>query len=164
MLGRNRQNYLRSGSLGAYDLPPELGDGHPCFFRLLGGYYYSRLPFLGARREPAQARSQQEGEVSVGEAQKAAVRAHAAARVMTSKSATAAARVGHAVATAHMADHCLVAALDGLKAVEATAASPDIERAWQVEQLPDKVRELIVSALESRLKKALHRTGRHVQM
>lgn len=92
------------------------------------------------------------GEVSVGDAQKAAFGAHAAAREMTSKSATAAARAaGHAVATARMADHCLGASLYARKAVEATGASADVERAWQVAQLPDEVRELIVSALESRL-------------
>jgi hypothetical protein len=89
------------------------------------------------------------GEVSVGDAQKAAVGAHAAARDVTRKSASAAARAaGHAVATAHMADHCLGASTYALKAVEASA---DIERTRQVEQLPDEVRELIVSAMASRL-------------
>jgi hypothetical protein len=92
------------------------------------------------------------GEVSVGDAQKAAVGAHAAARDVKSKSASAAARAaGHAVATAHMADHCLGASLYALKAVEATGASADAERAWQVERLPDEVRGLVVSALENRL-------------
>jgi Imm-5 like putative immunity protein len=71
---------------------------------------------------------------------------------MTSESATAAARAaGHAVATAHMADHCLGAASYALKAVEATGESADAERARQVEQLPDEVQGLIVSALASRL-------------
>ena len=103
------------------------------------------------RRAIEVARAWARGEVSVGDAQKAALGAHAAARAMTSNSATAAARTaGHAVATAHMADHCLGASLYALKAVEATGASADGERAWQVEQLPDEVRELIVSALESR--------------
>lgn len=91
------------------------------------------------------------GEVSVGDAQKAAVAAHAAAREMTSKSAKAAARAaGHAVATAHMADHCLGASDYAMKAVKETGASADVERAWQIEHIPDQVRELIVSALESR--------------
>jgi len=90
------------------------------------------------------------GEVPVGAAQKAAVRAHAAAREMTSKAAIAAARAaGHAVATAHMADHCLGAPLYALKAVGAAGGSTDLERAWQIQQLPDEVRELVVSALES---------------
>jgi hypothetical protein len=92
------------------------------------------------------------GEVSVGDAQKAAVAAHDAARDVMSKSGSAAARAaGHAVATAHMADHCLGASTYALRAVEATGGSADVERAWQVEQLPDEVRELIISALGSRL-------------
>src|SRR5438093_6625697 len=72
------------------------------------------------RRAVETARAWARGEVSVGDARKAAVGAHAAARGTTSKSATAAARAaGHAVATAHMADHCLGPAIYGLKAVEA---------------------------------------------
>jgi hypothetical protein len=93
------------------------------------------------------------GEVSVGEARKAAVGAHAAARMVTSKSASAAARAaGHAVATAHMADHCLGAPIYAQKAVEATGASADVERAWQVERLPRGVQEWVVSALDNLLK------------
>jgi hypothetical protein len=103
------------------------------------------------QRAVAMAREWARGETSVGEAQKAAVAAHAAAREATSKAATAAARAaGHAVATAHMADHSLGAALYARKAIEATGASADGERAWQVERLPDEVRELVVSALGSR--------------
>jgi hypothetical protein len=104
------------------------------------------------QRAVEMAKSWARGEVSVGDARKAAVGAHAAARDVTSKSASAVARAaGHAVATAHMADHCLGASAYALKAVEATGASADVERAWQVEQLPDEVRELIVSALGNRL-------------
>ena len=91
------------------------------------------------------------GVVSVGEAQKAAVGAHAAAREVTGTSATAAARAaGHAVATAHMADHCLGASSYALKAVNAAGASAGEERAWQLAQLPADVRELIETALNSR--------------
>ena len=88
------------------------------------------------------------GEVPVGAAQKAAVSAHAAAREMTSKSAIAAARAaGHAVATAHVADHCVGAPLYALKGIEARGGSVDAERAWQLAQLPDELRELVVSAM-----------------
>lgn len=101
------------------------------------------------------ARAWARGEVPVGDAQKAAVASHAAARAMTSPSAIAAARAaGHAVATAHMADHCLGASLYALKAVEAAGASVDTERAWQRDRIPDGLRELIVSAMESRLAKS----------
>ena len=55
-----------------------------------------------------QARAWARGEFSAGEARKAAVAAHAAARESQDDAATAAARAaGHAVATAHMADHSL---------------------------------------------------------
>lgn len=103
------------------------------------------------RRAVETARAWARGEASVGDCQKAAVGAHAAARAATSESATAAARAaGHAVATAHAADHSLGPVIYGLKAVEAAGGSTDDERAWQLEQLPDEVRELVVSALQRR--------------
>jgi hypothetical protein len=103
------------------------------------------------RRAVETARAWVRGEASVGDCQKAAVAAHAAARGATSESATAAARAaGHAVATAHMADHSLGPMIYGLKAVEAAGGSTDDERAWQLEQLPDEVRELVVSGLQRR--------------
>ncbi|RLT39443.1 MAG: hypothetical protein DWI57_10255 [Chloroflexi bacterium] len=100
------------------------------------------------------ARAWARGEISVGDAQKAAVAAHAAARAVMSQSAsaTAAARAaGHAVATAHMADHCLGAAWYALKSVAAAGAAANLERSWQIEQIPDALRELVVSALDNRL-------------
>ncbi len=104
------------------------------------------------RRAIETARAWARGEVSVGDARKAAVAAHAAARGATSKPATAAARAaGHAVATAHMADHGLGPAIYGLKAVKAAGAPTDTERAWQLAQLPDEVRALVISALDRRL-------------
>jgi hypothetical protein len=103
------------------------------------------------RRAVQTARAWVRGEASVGACQKAAVGAHAAARGVTSASATAAARAaGHAVATAHAADHSLGVVIYGLKAVEAAGGSTDAERAWQLEQLPEELRELVVSALERR--------------
>jgi hypothetical protein len=87
----------------------------------------------------------------VGACQKAAVAAHAAAREAVNKSATAAARAaGHAVATAHMADHCLGPVIYGRKAIEAAGLSFENERAWQLAQLPDAVRELVESAIKKR--------------
>jgi hypothetical protein len=106
------------------------------------------------RRAIEVARAWSRGEVSVGAGQKAALGAHAAARETANRSAIAVARAaGHAAATAHAADHCLGAALYALKAIAATGASADVERAWQVGQLPDEVRELVVSAIERRLAK-----------
>jgi hypothetical protein len=58
---------------------------------------------------------------------------------------------GHAVATAHSADHSLGPVIYGAKAVKAAGGSPDAERAWQLAQLPDELRELVTSALNRRL-------------
>ena len=91
------------------------------------------------------------GEVRTGAAMKAAVACHAVAREVVDGAAVAAARaVGHAVATAHMADHCLGVVLYGRKAIKLSGGVFEMERAWQVAQLPELVRELVVSALEGR--------------
>lgn len=87
------------------------------------------------------------GEVKTGVAQRAAVAAHAAhaaARQATDKAAVAVARAaGHAVATAHFADHSLGPVIYGAKAVEAAGGSADDERDWQLSQLPEQVRALV---------------------
>jgi immunity protein 5 of polymorphic toxin system len=91
------------------------------------------------------------GKVRVGDAQKAAVSSHAAARDVKSKPASAAARAaGHAVATAHMADHSLGAALYALKAVKMAGMPADAERQWQREHIPRGIRELVLSAIARR--------------
>jgi hypothetical protein len=88
------------------------------------------------------------GGVPVGVAQKAAVASHAAARGVSDKSASAAARAaGHAVATAHMADHCLGAPWYALKALTASGLAADMEEICRVEKLPDELQQLILSAL-----------------
>ena len=88
---------------------------------------------------------------SVGDARKAAVEAHAAARNVKEGPATAAARAaGHAVATAHMADHCLGPAIYGVKAVAWAGESGESERRWQLDRIETALRGLVVSALESR--------------
>jgi hypothetical protein len=103
------------------------------------------------RRAVQTARAWVRGDASVGDCMKAAVGAHAAARSVASKSATAAARAaGHAVATAHAADHCLGPVIYGFKAVEAAGGSTGAEHDWQLEQVPNGLRELVVSALQWR--------------
>ena len=87
------------------------------------------------------------GKASVGDARKAAVYAHAVARESTTPVAVAVARsVGHAVATAHMADHSLGAAWYALKAVKHVGRSVEAERKWQDARLPSEIRELVLSA------------------
>lgn len=103
------------------------------------------------RRAIEVARAWGRGEVQVGVAMKAAIAAHAAARAAVGRAATAGARAaGHAVATAHAGDHCLGAVIYGLKAVSAAGGDVEAEEAWQLGQLPEEVRELVVSALAKR--------------
>jgi hypothetical protein len=86
--------------------------------------------------------------VTVGEARNASVSTHALARESSNPVIIAVARsVGHAVATAHMADHSLGAALYALKAVKSAGQSVDAERKWQKEQLPSVIKELVLTAM-----------------
>ncbi|MGD6852888.1 MAG: putative immunity protein [Candidatus Bathyarchaeia archaeon] len=96
------------------------------------------------------ARAWEQGDASVGDARNAAVAAHAVARESSNPATVAVARaVGHAVATAHMADHSLGPALYALKAVKAAGGSVEAEREWQTAHLPPDVRALVLSALEA---------------
>jgi hypothetical protein len=112
------------------------------------------------RRAIVAARAWSRGEITVGEARAAAVAAHAAARDAADEAARAVAcACGHAAATAHMADHSLGPAYYAVRAVKLASVKPaagphDVEAAgarehqWQIERLPEAVRELVVSALE----------------
>jgi nucleotide-binding universal stress UspA family protein len=86
-------------------------------------------------------------EISVGAARNAALEAIAVANENSNPISIAVARaVGHAVATAHMADHSLRAADYALKAVKISGQSVDEERKWQDEQLPADIKDLVLSA------------------
>jgi len=92
-----------------------------------------------------------QGNASVGDARKASLGAIAVAHESSNLTAIAVARsVGHAVATAHMADHSLGAAWYALKAVKNAGKSIDAERKWQDEQLPYEIKELVLTARKSR--------------
>jgi hypothetical protein len=91
------------------------------------------------------------GNTSVGDARKASVAAHVVARESSDPVAIAVARsVGHAVATAHMADHALGAAWYALKAVKNAGKSVDAERRWQDEHLLPEIMDLVLSARKIR--------------
>lgn len=89
--------------------------------------------------------------VSVGKAMNASIEAHTVAREFSNPTSTAVARsVGHAVATAHMADHSLGAALYALKAIKLAGRSVDEEKDWQtknLQQLPPEIIELILTIM-----------------
>ncbi len=95
-----------------------------------------------------------EGKATVGEARKVSVESIAAANEATNPTAVAVARaVGHAVATAHMADHALGPALYALKAIVNAGQSIEEERKWQEEKLPAEIKDLVLSAWESKMGK-----------
>ena len=82
------------------------------------------------------AKQWEQGLALTGDCMKASVACHAAAREAPDLVSKAFARsVGQGVATAHMADHAMGAALYGLKALNLSGKSVAIERIWQDQQL-----------------------------
>jgi hypothetical protein len=113
---------------------------------LLGGNVDSRLTNALKTAE-----AWVEGKASVGDARKAAVQCHTVAREAANPTEVAVAHAfGHAVATAHMADHSLGPAWYALRAVKSAGGSVEAERKWQDEQLPAEIKELVLSARKSR--------------
>jgi Imm-5 like putative immunity protein len=88
----------------------------------------------------------------------ASLAAHTAAREVHTKdlAASYAARAaGQAVATAHVPTHAFGAALYALKAIAARHPGDEItataaERAWQVEHIPDHLRDWVTSGLKAK--------------
>jgi hypothetical protein len=110
------------------------------------------LPFFGEKIDErlihalSIAKEWANGKASAGDARKASLNAITVANESSVPSAIAVSRaVGHAVATAHMADHSLGAAMYALKAVKNSGKSIDAERKWQNEQLPSEISELVLS-------------------
>ena len=89
--------------------------------------------------------------VTVGEARAASLGAIAVANESSNPIITAVARsIGHAVATAHMADHSIGAAEYALKAVKLLGKSFEEERKWQDAQLTQDISELILTARQKK--------------
>ena len=57
---------------------------------------------------------------------------------------------GHAVATAHMADHSMGPVYYGIKAIKINGGSVDFEIKWQIEHLPNDIRELVLNGLKNK--------------
>jgi hypothetical protein len=84
---------------------------------------------------------------SVSDARNASLDTIAVANKLTNPIEIAVARsVGHAVATAHMADHALRAAEYALKAVKLAGKSIDTERKWQEKHLLPEIADLVLTA------------------
>jgi hypothetical protein len=103
------------------------------------------------------AREWASGNATVAQAREAAFEAHAAARESLNSAATEVARAaGHAVATAHMADHELGAAAYAIWAMMKSVGNVDTiqvadsECRWQRAKLSDAIRELVLSDQQNR--------------
>jgi hypothetical protein len=93
------------------------------------------------------AKEWEEGKATTGDARNASLNAIAMANESSDPVTVAIARaVGHAVATAHMAEHSLVAASYSLKAVSDAGKSTDAEKIWQNTQLPSEITELVLTS------------------
>ncbi|MCJ7689051.1 MAG: hypothetical protein MUO60_07010 [Clostridiaceae bacterium] len=94
------------------------------------------------------AKEWEKGNTTVGNTRNASLGAIALANESSNTASVEIARaIGHAVATAHMADHSLLAALYALKAVKNSGKSIDVERKWQNKQLPLEIKELVLTAM-----------------
>ena len=94
------------------------------------------------------AREWVKGNASVGDARKASLQAITLANEQSDPVSIALARAaGHAVATAHMADHSMGGALYTLKAIKISGKSIEAERKWQNEQLPTEIRDLVMNSI-----------------
>jgi len=120
-----------------------------CFGRVLA--YYGKELDESLKIAIKVAIDWQNGECSTGDAIKASRRVHAFAKAVDEPVAYAVARaVGQGVATAHMADHCMGAALYAQKAVQLAGESVEKEKKLQVKELadlPDDLAKLIKEAL-----------------
>jgi len=86
----------------------------------------------------------EKGNATVGEAREAAFAAHEAARECEDKMKQALMRAcGHAVATAHMADHSLQARIYVLKALKIKEVEIVKEMEWQIKNADKSIKELI---------------------
>jgi Imm-5 like putative immunity protein len=100
---------------------------------------------------PHVAKEWKQGNASVGDARKASLGAIAVANGSSKLNEIAVARsVGHAVATAHMADHSICAAWYALKALKYAGKSIYAERKWQDEQLPLEIKELVLTVRKNK--------------
>ena len=121
-----------------------------CAEHVLHFFESARPADMRPRRAIEQARAWVRGEIAMSQARAAAGAANAAARELSGAARHAAYAAGQAAAVAHVAAHELGAAAYAIKA--ARAAAPEgqgesagrLECAWQREQLPDAIRELVI--------------------
>ena len=94
------------------------------------------------------AKEWEKGNATVNDARNAAFKAIALVNESSDSTLVAIARAaGQAVATAHMSDHSLGAALYALKAVKIAGKSVHEEKEWQNKQIPSDVKDLVLSTM-----------------
>lgn len=131
-----------------------------CAERVLPLFQESYPSVLGPSHAVDATRIWARGGMTMMEARSFAYAAHAAAREVEGAAREVARACGHAVATAHMADHELGAAFYALRAIQ--LAFPDqpekvaAERAWQKEALTEDIRELVLDDMKQRASKFQH--------
>ena len=131
-----------------------------CAERVLPLFQESYPSVLGPSQAVDATRIWARGGMTMMEARSFAYAAHAAAREVEGVAREVARACGHAVATAHMADHELGAAFYALRAIQ--LAFPDqpekvaAERAWQKEALTEDIRELVLDDMKQRASKFQH--------
>jgi hypothetical protein len=114
-------------------------------------HLFSKVADASLRNALGVAAEWKKGRASVGDARTASVAAIRIAHQCTDATGIGVARsVGHAVATAHMADHSLAAAWYALKAVKSAGGDIDQERNWQDDRLPGDIKALVMSARKGR--------------
>jgi hypothetical protein len=140
----------RGGTLNDADHRLLAGWAADCALHVLHLFEQAQPGDERPRRAIEQARAWSRGNITMTEARSAAYAAHDAAKEASGAAREAARAAGHAVAVAHMADHELGAAAYAIRAVRA-AADPDdrgnagrAECRWQHEQLPPKIRDLVL--------------------
>lgn len=108
------------------------------------------------RRAIELARAWARGDITMSQAREAAFEAHRAARDAQGAAREAARATGHAVAVAHMADHELGASAYAIRATMAAGESTTKEDRrkqeleWQIKQLPNEIKELVVEDMRQR--------------
>ncbi len=121
--------------------------------------YEHILPYYGDKDEPVLhdamnlALTWLQGASSTGDLMKASRKVHTFARTIPDPLARAIVRsIGQGVATAHMADHCIGAALYAQKAANLAGIKASEEKAWQIDNipsdLPDDIKNLVIHTIQ----------------
>lgn len=162
-LGNRNPRFVRIGRGGLLEDGPHQSLAlwaASCAERVLPLFQESYPSVLGPSQALDATRIWAKDGMTMMEARSFAYAAHAAAREVEGVAREVARACGHAVATAHMADHELGAAFYALRAIQ--LAFPDqpekvaAERAWQKEALTEDIRELVLDDMKQRASKFQH--------